>query len=701
ERIAGEVEYRAPKIRIISNLTGKAARTEEMAAARYWREHMRSTVLFDAGLRAALETGCRTFIEIGPQPHLMALAVRADASPEYKVFPSMRRSRGDWEQVLETLASLYIQGQKIDWDGFDRSQHRMRVALPTYPFERQRYWLAESDANTSQTAWQHTTQAALSQSKMAPIGFQIEGLAEKWKMLHRLTIAEILRTLRKTGAFVRPGTSHTAESLVASCGMSAVHTRLMGRWLNLLCEAAYLERDGESFVNRALLPPAGLDEDWASAWREVEASLRDDPFLLDYLRNCSKHLADVLAGRTSPLETLFPGGSPELATNLYENSGGARYANLIVASAVQASCLAAPANRRVRILELGGGTGATTSAILTQLAGRKVSYRFTDVSEVFLHRAGARFANYPFVEYGLLDIENAEQLERNAHSFDIVVAANVVHATRDLPTVLQGIAEMLRPGGALVLLETTAELAWHEITTGLIEGWQKSEDELRGDRALMGVDEWSSALRKAGFEEVVSVPEADSLASDLPLRVILARGPSRADEAEETLHPEFAQRNAADGMARFESSADFRSVHPTGPPVDELLRDAPSSERHAILLGIVCEEIARVLRLPAGTVPSKRDRLMDVGMDSLMAVELRNWLATRLGVDNLPATLIFDYPTPDAIASYLMSRMENASAAVAESSTRQRMPKTLLTAEEVTDLSDEDVATLLRSHLSQ
>jgi acyl transferase domain-containing protein len=701
ERIAGGVEYHAPKIRIISNLTGKAARPGEMSIARYWREHMRGTVLFDAGLRSALDTGCRTWIEIGPQPHLMALAAHADASPEYKVFPSMRRSRGDWAQVLETLASLYVRGQKIDWDGFDRGRHRRRLELPTYPFERQRYWLAESDANGSQTAWQRTTQAALSQSKLAPIGFQLEGLGEKWKTLHRLTIAEILKTFREFDAFAKAGTSHTAESMVAECGISAAQTRLMARWLNLLRDEGFLERDGKFFVNRAPLPRADLDEAWASAWRQTETSLRDDPYLLEYLRNCSKHLKDVLIGKTSPLETLFPGGSPELATNLYENSGGARYANLIVASAVQASCLAAPANRRVRILELGGGTGATTSAILPQLAGRRISYRFTDVSEVFLHRANARFASYPFVEYGLLDIENAEHLGRYAHFFDIVVAANVVHATRDLPTVLRGIANLLTAGGTLVLLETTAELAWHEITTGLIEGWQKSEDELRGDRALMGADAWDSALREAGFEEVLAVPEADSPASDLPLRVILARGPSRADEAESMLNPDVVKRTASDDIARFEPGVEFHSVNSMESTVAELLRDAPSSERHPILLGIVCDEIVRVLRLPAGTVPKKRDRLMDLGMDSLMAVELRNGLATRLSVDNLPATLIFDYPTPDAIASYLMSRMSNTSPAATELSTRQQMQKTFLTPEEVADLSDEDVATLLRSHLSQ
>ena len=107
-------------------------------------------------------------------------------------------------------------------------------------------------------------------------------------------------------------------------------------------------------------PRANMDQ----AWRDAERCLPDDPFLLEYLRNCSKNLRGVLLGTTSPLETLFPGGSPDLARNLYENSSGARYANLIVAAAVKAVVDAASAKRRLQILELGGGTGATTAAIL-------------------------------------------------------------------------------------------------------------------------------------------------------------------------------------------------------------------------------------------------------------------------------------------------------------------------------------------------
>jgi acyl transferase domain-containing protein/acyl carrier protein len=139
ERIAGEVEYRAPKIRILSNVTGKAARAEEMARPRYWREHMRSTVLFDAGLKAALETGCRTFIEVGPQPHLMTLGKSTHSSADIAWLPSMRKGRNAWLDILAAVQALYLQGSEIDWKALHGKSGR-RLALPTYPFERERHW---------------------------------------------------------------------------------------------------------------------------------------------------------------------------------------------------------------------------------------------------------------------------------------------------------------------------------------------------------------------------------------------------------------------------------------------------------------------------------------------------------------------------------------------------------------------------------
>ncbi|MEO6829390.1 MAG: acyltransferase domain-containing protein, partial [Acidobacteriaceae bacterium] len=693
EQCAREIKYAAPRIRIISNLTGEAARAEEITTPRYWREHMRGTVRFHAGLQTALATGCASFIEIGPQPHLKALVTRTDESLESRVQPSLRRQHSDWEQMLDSLARLYVQGHKIDWRGFDHGYARVRIALPTYPFERQRYWLASGDvAGLSQKIWRHSMAEALAQSKFAPIGMDLASFPAKWKTLERLTVAEILHTLRRLNGFVKPGTSHDAESLTASCGILPAHTKLVSRWLNLLADTGYLARDGGRFINRGLLP----DVDLGNAWQEAELALSDDPYSLQYLRNCSKHIKGVLLGTTSPLETLFPRDSPRLARNLYGDTNGTRYINRIVAGAVEAACLAAPANGRLRILELGAGTGATTAAILPRLPGERVSYSFTDVSEVFLERASAEFSEYSFVRYDLLDIENQEHLAFHSGRYDIVIAANVVHATLDVPTTLTEIARLLAPGGTVVLVESTADFAWHDITIGLVRGWQKSEDPLRAGRTLLNANEWKIALQQAGFEEVLSSPEAASPAETFGLHVVMGWHPASAAGAgsEQTAH--FAAAGS--------TWSPWKGVAPAVVSnTKALIMEAPAAERQGILLDAVCEEIARVLHLTGDAVPKKRDRLMDLGLDSLMAVELRNRLASSLGLNDLPATLIFDYPTPDAIAEYLLEQIQENSSAVDEAAsvTASTSRAPVFSAEQVSDLSEEEIAALLRSQLAR
>jgi SAM-dependent methyltransferase/acyl carrier protein len=543
--------------------------------------------------------------------------------------------------------------------------------------------------------WQRASERALSQSRLVPVGLRLDSFPERWGSLQRLTVAVICNTLEECGSFATPGT-RDAESLITSCGIVPAQAKLVRRWLQMLCKEGYLKQAGSGFVIPAVTP--GLD--LAAAWKDAETALEDDPFLLAYLRNCVKHLKGVLTGKTSPLETLFPGGSPELARNLYERAAGTSYANAIVAAAAQAACMANPSRNRFRILEIGGGTGATTAAVLPALPMEGVSYHFTDVSESFLEKASARFSAHRFVRYGILDIESDNDVQGHLHAYDLVIAANVVHATRDLGATLQRLKKLLAPGGTAILLEATQNLAWHEITTALIEGWQKSEDELRGGLPLISPVKWIAAFEKAGFESAIQAPEPGSPAESIGLHVLLAKAPSGETTADgpgtmHALQPRFWTRPPRPEP----ENEDVVSL----PEIVDILSGMPSAERHEFVLQIVMEEIAHVLRLGLDGIAKRRSRLMDLGLDSLMAVELRNRLTTRLGVADLPATLIFDYPTADAIAGYVLGRMQQTeeTQAQADANPVSITTERLFTAAEVESLSDETVAELLRSRLAQ
>ncbi|MCP5425309.1 MAG: type I polyketide synthase [Gammaproteobacteria bacterium] len=141
ERIAEGIAFSAPQIDVISNVSGDLATAEDLVSAAYWRRHIRQPVRFESGMKALRDLGCQVFVELGPKPTLTALGQQCLAADKADWLPSLRPGQPDWAVLLDSLARLYTQGATVDWMGFDRSQTRRRLSLPTYPFQRQRYWL--------------------------------------------------------------------------------------------------------------------------------------------------------------------------------------------------------------------------------------------------------------------------------------------------------------------------------------------------------------------------------------------------------------------------------------------------------------------------------------------------------------------------------------------------------------------------------
>lgn len=137
--IARQVKYSTPQLPLISNLTGKPAIKQEIASAEYWIRHVREAVRFSESIQTLHEQGCQLFLEIGSDPILCGMG-RRSLPTQANWLPSLKKAQGDWQQILQSLGILYEQGVDINWCQFDRDYQRYRLSLPTYPFERQRYW---------------------------------------------------------------------------------------------------------------------------------------------------------------------------------------------------------------------------------------------------------------------------------------------------------------------------------------------------------------------------------------------------------------------------------------------------------------------------------------------------------------------------------------------------------------------------------
>jgi acyl transferase domain-containing protein len=640
-KVLETVAFKSPRFTLVSNVSGEVAGRDEMSRAEYWTRQLREPVRFMQAMETLASQGVTHFIEVGPHPVLLGMgaACLPGAAPAW--LPSLRRDRSNWRDLLESLQRLYVDGAAVDWAAFDRGYPRRRVSLPTYPFRRRRHWMDVVGQRTEPgMTWTELTKALDRQSLQAPLDLNAASYPEKWRALARVTTAYAIAFFHDAGLFLAAGEKRTSDEILEAAGVGQSYRHLIGRWLDRLVAVGALRVEDGRYVSDRPLPAPALDE----AWRDADAELADNQPLLAYLKHCGGLLGDVLTGRESALETLFPGGAFELAEDLYQRSATMRYVNEVAATAMQAVSTMS-SGRALRILEVGAGTGGTTAALAPRVSPERVRYVFTDVSDLFLDRAKQKFASYPFMEFGRFDLEQEIAPQGYARaSFDVIVSANAVHAATDLRAALRRLRELLALGGLLILIESTTHFEWFDMSTGLIEGWRHFVDDLRVDNPLLSPAAWVSALADAGFVDPGAWPRAGTAADHLGLHVLVARVPGAFIPA------------AFAGQLANSASAGVADPGRVAPPPDARLGivTAAPSERLDLLRAFIREKVMKVLRLGQDEPPARNARLMDLGFDSLMAVQLRNELGSGLGLDRpLPATLMFDRPTIDSLSTYL------------------------------------------------
>lgn len=867
ERVAEEVTFAAPRISLVSNVSGAMARDEEMTDASYWRRHIREPVRFSASMIVLHDQGYRLFMELGPHPILMGMGAQCLSDSTSVWLPSLRRGQKDWQQLLTSLADLYVRGAEVDWSLFDAPYGRHLVDLPTYPFDKTQYWLnkqrsVRSEAKFSgdekgsliasehpligqqictarneivftssvsrkspsfledhrvyghvilpapvfieivlaalnRTNWQGADQLLdmiISEALLLPedecvelqlifsnpsehgatfeifashagedskerfwrlhasgkigrtpiaerydskeaisltelklkntnrlggrsyyerleaLGIQFgpsfRGILELWcgegtalgrlgipsdlaidsedYVIHPVLLDAAFQTLgaalpmgKEHPAYlmvgfekfishgnmgsmqwalgeIRSGIIGTSDVLVGDISLLADTGEILGQikgiriklanrdvlvhsarkkfddwlyapvWTPVALEtlphssSLYLMSPGQiadllkpslgdwndrfglndylalvdglnvaslRFLVKALfdlgwdfsqgkkiildefitqlgilpkyrdlarcllgmLREEGVVTESGETWETVSIPESVDPRVrLDALYNrfpqfegevtllgqCGSKLGQVLKGQQDPLQLLFPKGSMEAVEKLTQHSPLARAYNGLVREAVEQIVACLPEKEKIRIIEIGAGTGGTTSAVLPVLPPGSTEYAFTDVAHAFLTNAKRKFNEYPFVTYSLLDIEqDPVKAGFPSQSYDLVIAANVLHATADLKASLGNIKKLLAPNGLLVLLEGTGPQSWVNLTFGLTDGWWRFGDrDLRKTHPLISAEQWLKLLADEGFVEVEAIPHITETSANLPMQtLILARGPAEAE----------------------------------------------------------------------------------------------------------------------------------------------------------------------------
>ena len=366
--------------------------------------------------------------------------------------------------------------------------------------------------------------AAALEPRAADLG-AAEGLSMYDTLLPALEMLSgryVMRAFRELGWSAAPGARVETESLAAALGVEAKRHRLLARLLGIMAEEGVLRPEGGGWRVIAPLPAVDVEGAERDLLRKFPTEVPEILVTMD----CGRALTGALRGQTDPLQLLFGPDKRANTERLYRDTPAARAFNALVAGAVAGAIGDAPRARRVRILEIGAGTGGTTAAILPAVPPDAIEYVFTDVSPAFTSRAAEHFGA-PHRTFRPLDIERDPSAQGLAgERFDVVIAANVIHATRDLRRTLGHVRDLLAPGGLLILLEGTTRSRWVDITFGLTDGWWHFTDHvLRPEHALLDGEQWTALLASCGLEEPRCLPARAAGLALAAQSVLIARAP--------------------------------------------------------------------------------------------------------------------------------------------------------------------------------
>ncbi|GGS27209.1 hypothetical protein GCM10010252_77620 [Streptomyces aureoverticillatus] len=151
-KVAEGLTYQEPKLAVVSNVTGELAEPAQLQDPDYWARHIREAVRFHDGLTALTDSGVSTLLELGPDSVLTAMAhdTITDPAAQAGLVAAVRKDRPEADTFLTALAQLHVRGAEVDWTPlYAPVEARRRVDLPTYAFQRDRYWLESAPAATA------------------------------------------------------------------------------------------------------------------------------------------------------------------------------------------------------------------------------------------------------------------------------------------------------------------------------------------------------------------------------------------------------------------------------------------------------------------------------------------------------------------------------------------------------------------------
>jgi ubiquinone/menaquinone biosynthesis C-methylase UbiE len=320
-------------------------------------------------------------------------------------------------------------------------------------------------------------------------------------------IQSLLEIFRAKGLFVRNGIRYKLSDIYTVLDVSEKQKPIMNSFLELIFKYGFVDiANGDSYQLRKehrLILPTQLGE---IVNRFPEAIIN-----ADVLQKILFSSLGLLAGKVNLLTVLFPEGSFEIVEALYSKNPDAVYFNNLVAEAIYlfAKKKVFETKESISIMEIGAGVGATSEIILNRLNEKKLCsfYHYTDISKAFVNYGKQKFySQYNFMEFSIFNIHETISIPKR---YDVLVATNVLHISRNIEVTLKQLKSLLNPGGIIVINEGVRKRDYSTIIFGFTgDWWAFSDSTLRiPGSPLLESSTWKKLLKLSGFKEIVSLNE--------------------------------------------------------------------------------------------------------------------------------------------------------------------------------------------------
>ncbi len=234
--------------------------------------------------------------------------------------------------------------------------------------------------------------------------------------------------------------------------------KLTKRWLQVLVNEGIITCEANAYKASEISTDLGSEKLWKEFF-EIEDDFQYSKEFVDYLKESSDLLPELIQGKEDPLNILFPKGDTDPALAAYHDNKVNGMLNNIATKEIRYLC--EKKNKKspekpFRILEVGAGVGGTSLDVIPELEGCNVEYYFTDLSVFFLNKAQENFGKYNWVKYGIFNInEDFVSQGYEAFSFDVILCANVLHNSRNINSVMKNLKGLLSEDASIIILEET------------------------------------------------------------------------------------------------------------------------------------------------------------------------------------------------------------------------------------------------------